>query len=128
MSTDRGSRTGAEWTTFAVSLLIVVATMAFIAVEGLRQDRPAEPVAEVSGPIEERGGRFHVPVTVRNAGDETAESTQVVATLTLDGTEQQSDQTIDFLSGGDREDLVFVFDDDPSKGELAVSVTGFTVP
>ena len=35
---------------------------------------------------------------------------------------------IDFLAGGEEEELVFIFEDDPADGELTVAVSGFGVP
>jgi uncharacterized protein (TIGR02588 family) len=46
----------------------------------------------------------------------------------IDGESTEGDQSIDFLAGGETEDLVFVFDDAPSDGELTVAVSGYGVP
>lgn len=124
----RPSRSTAEWTTFAVSSLVLLALLVTVVLQAARSDRPPAPVAAVEGPVERRGRHFHVPVTVTNEGDETAEAVQVLVSLDIDGETIDADQTIDFLAGGDHRDLVFVFDHDPADGELAVRITGFTVP
>ena len=74
-------------------------------------------------------GELHVvDVDVSNGGDLTASDVQVSASLIVDGETTEGDQTIDFLAGGEVEELVFVFADDPADGELTVAVTSFGVP
>jgi uncharacterized protein (TIGR02588 family) len=118
----------AEWTTFTVATLVLLALVVLIVLEAARTDTPASPVATRTGAVTRVGDRFHVPVRVRNEGDETAEAVQVVATLEIDGETSEADQTVDFLAGHDQQDLVFVFDDDPAGGRLQVAVSGFRVP
>lgn len=119
----RPKRTSAEWTTFGVAVAILLVVMGAILVEALQSHDKAQPVATVER-TERVGESFHVRVLVENKGDLAASNVQVVASL--DDTE--GDQVVDFLAGGDDEELVFVFADDPSDGEFAVEVTGFTVP
>jgi uncharacterized protein (TIGR02588 family) len=120
-------RSTAEWVTFAVALVVVSAVIGLIAVEIPGGKRAPAPVLSV-GAVEERGGRFVVPVSVRNEGERTAAEVQVVASLTVDGDEVEGDQVVDFLSGGEVEELEFAFDDDPADGELDVRVAGYQLP
>jgi len=120
-------RTPAEWVTFTIAALVVLAVVVLIATEIPQSGRPPEPVAE-PGPVEERGDLYVVPVVVDNLGEQTAENVQVRVTLTIGDEEHEGDQAVDFLSGGEQEELEFVFDDDPSAGELEVRVTGYTLP
>lgn len=69
-----------------------------------------------------------MPVRVTNEGDKTAEAVQVVVSLQIGDTVTDGEQIVDFLAGGDEQDLVFVFDEDPAGGTLEVKVSGFTVP
>lgn len=124
----RPARSTAEWVTFAVSALVVLVLLAAIAVEAARTDDPAAPVAAIGGAIEVHGRQFHVPVSVTNRGDETAEAVRVLASLEIGGEVVEGDQTVDFLAGGDRQEVIFVFDEDPAGGVLSIRVTGFTVP
>ena len=117
----------AEWVTFAVASVIVLAVIGAILLQVPRSVAPPAPAGEV-GAVEERNGAFFVPVVVANEGDETAQNVQVNATLTLEDSEVTADQVIDFLAGGEREELEFVFEDDPSEGELDVVVGGFSLP
>ena len=94
---------------------------------GVRAHGEAQPVALVQE-TQQVGDQFQVRVTVENKGDKAATAVQVVASLEVNGDTTEGDQVVDFLAGGDDEELVFVFADDPADGELSVEVTGFTVP
>ena len=132
---DRPGRTPAEWTTFIVSSVILAVVVALIVGQMLSTTDPAAPRAEV-GRIEAVGNRFRVHVTVVNDGDETAAGVQVTATLEPGDTGADSggsatetgDLSVDFLAGGETEELVFLFDADPDAGRLTVAVTGYSDP
>ena len=126
--TKRPPRSAAEWTTFAVALAILLAIVGAIGVEASRPSTPADPVAKIDGRPRDLDGRFHVDVIVENRGDETAEAVQVVASLEVDGEPLETDETVDFLAGGDQAELTFVFEQDPAEGELSVRVAGFQNP
>ena len=123
----RPARTAAEWTTFAISVAILLVVIAAIAVEAMREDENAQPVASVER-TERVGDQFQVFVTVENRGDKAAAAVQVTASLEVDGETAEADQTVDFLAGDDEAELVFVFDGDPDDGELTVEVASFGVP
>jgi uncharacterized protein (TIGR02588 family) len=124
---ERTRRTSAEWTTFAVSVLNVRALMAAIISEAIRHPDDAQPDAVV-GATRRVGKQYQVAVTLENRGDKAAAAVQVNASLELDGDTTESDQVVDFLAGGDSEELVFVFKDDPDDGKLTVEVASFSVP
>ena len=100
----------------------VLVTLAF------RTADPANPTADAPGPVVQVGEQFRVPVDVVNHGDLAAAEVQVMAELTIDGETTSGDQVIDFLGGGERQAITFVFADDPASGDLVVSVTGFAEP
>ncbi len=124
---ERRERTSAEWITFAVAVVVLLLVIGAIAMEAVQSKDPARPVAVVEQ-TERVGERYEVRVSVENRGDLAASNVQVLASLELDGETTEGDQVVDFLAGDDEEELVFVFEDDPSSGELSVEVTGFTVP
>ena len=124
---SRRGRSSAEWLTFALSIAVVAVVVALIAVEIPQSRRPAMPVATQGVPMA-RGDVFVVPVEVENRGERTAQDVQVQVTLTVDGEEHEGDQVVDFLSGGELEEMEFLFDVDPDAGEVEVRVTGYTVP
>lgn len=116
-----------EWVTFTVAVVIIGIVVALVATEIPKSKTPPAPVAE-PGVVEARGDRYVVPVVVHNRGQRTATDVQVRATLTVDGEEHEGDQLVDFLSGGESEEVEFVFEDDPTDGELEVRVTGLGLP
>ena len=125
---SRDPRTAAEWTALIGSSLILAIVVGVIVVQARQDESPAAPTAAV-GAVEQVGEQYHLDVTVTNDGDETAANVQVSAELEVDGeVVATADQTIDFLSGSEEEDLVFVFEDDPRDGDLTVAVTGFSRP
>lgn len=124
---DESGRSPAEWVTFAVAVVVIGIVVALVAVEIPKSKTPPAPVAE-PGVVEARGDRYVVPVVVENRGQRTATEVQVRATLTVDGEEHEGDQVVDFLSGGEIEELEFVFEEDPTEGELEVRVTGYGLP
>lgn len=126
--TERPPRSAAEWTTFAVALAILLVVVGAIGLEASRPSDPPDPIAKLDGSPRDLGGRFHVDVVVENRGDETAEAVQVVASLDVDGEVLETDETVDFLAGGDQAELTFVFEQDPDEGELSVRVAGFQSP
>ena len=69
-----------------------------------------------------------MPVQVVNRGDDAAASVQVTAELRVGSEVATGDLSIDFLGGSETQELVFVFRDDPSEGELTVEVVGFAQP
>ncbi len=124
----RPERSTAEWITFAVSLVILLGVVGLIIAEAAATDTAPQPVATRAGPDRRDGGRFFVPVEVRNHGDETAAAVQVVARVTVGGQEHQADQLIDFLAGGETARVEFVFEQDPSAGSFSVAVASFQEP
>lgn len=126
MSEER-SRTTAEWVTFAVAMAVLSIVVGLILVQVIGWGGRPAPVVHVEK-VRAVGEQFHVDVLVTNDGDETAASVQVNATLETGGESVTADQTIDFLAGDERNELVFVFQDDPGDGKLTVAVTGYAVP
>jgi uncharacterized protein (TIGR02588 family) len=122
-----GSRSAAEWVTFAISTLVVAAVVGLVAWQAVGADAPPQLEA-TSGATRQSGSRFHLPVTVTNRGDQTAADVQVTASFTDGGETVEGQQEIDFLSGGESHELVFVFDSDPRRGEVEVRITGYSVP
>lgn len=121
-------RTTAEWVTFGVSCAVLLVIVALVAVQLVGDHEEAAPEAHRVGPVRVVGGQHFVEVAVTNHGDATAANVQVSASLVIAGETTEGDQSVDFLAGHETEDLVFVFDDAPSDGELTIAVTGYGVP
>lgn len=125
---QHAARTGPEWVTFGVSALILVVVLGLLVVPAFHTDDPAAPAADRPGPVRQVGGQFFVPVEIVNRGDQGAAQVQVVAELTIGGKTTSGDQVIDFLGGGETQELTFAFADDPAHGELLIAVAGFAKP
>lgn len=125
---SRPDRSSAEWITFGVAMFILLGVVGLIIAEAATTHTPPQPVATRAAPDRRDGGRFFVPVEVRNHGDKTAAAVQVVARITVGGREHQADQLIDFLAGGESAHVEFVFEEDPSAGAFSVGVASFQEP
>ena len=129
MGENRGGRGTAEWAVSAIAGAILLTVAGAI---GWLWVQPREPaLVNVSAPEVSRrsDGRSYASAEVRNDGDETAEAVQVVAELTVDGeTVADGEQIVDFLSGGETHEVVFVFDDMAPEAEVLLRVASFTVP
>jgi uncharacterized protein (TIGR02588 family) len=122
------TRNGPEWIILGVSAAILAVVVGSLLVLAFRTDDPASPAADPPGPTRQVGEQFFVPIDIVNHGDLAAAEVQVMAELTIDGTTTSADQVVDFLGGGERQELTFVFVDDPADGELKVTVTGYASP
>ena len=120
-------RTTAEWVTFGVSCLVLLAVAALVLSRLLGAHDPAAPTATVGGVTTVLQQR-QVPVTVGNAGDETAANVTVRLEFEVDGEKDDAEHTIDFLAGGEEADLVFVLPDDADTSGVTARVTGFSHP
>lgn len=126
----RPPRSLAEWISFSISLFIVgvIATLVLY-IWATDRDRPAALNLNQNEPIRETDGQFYVPFEIANSGGETVESVQVIAELQVAGEVIESgDLQVDFLSQGEKESGVFVFSQDPRKGQLVLRVSSYKVP
>jgi len=128
--TARRALAGPERVTFGVSLAILLALAGTIAWLGFQPRTEPTITAAVEGERRTVGAQTYVTVRVVNGGDETAEAVQVVATVTDPSGEVVADgeQTIDFLSGQEDEDLVFVFEGAAPDTEIELRVASYAVP
>lgn len=120
------ARSRAEWMTFAVASAVLAVVIG--AIVSLWTSGPPDPPAFETRTLSVRqvAGRFHVRTVVENTGDETAASVEVSAALTVDGEPpQEAGQTVDFLSGGEEEEVEFIFTTDPGEGDLEILVRSF---
>jgi uncharacterized protein (TIGR02588 family) len=94
--------------------------------------QPRHPAQLTVGPPEvlrQVGGQRYVSAEVKNDGDETAEAVQVVAELSVGGeVVADGEQVVDFLSGGETQEIVFVFDTAAPDAEILLRVASYTVP
>lgn len=127
---ERAPRTAAEWWTFGISLTLIAAIAGVIlATWATGADGPPVLEARPSGPAERVGTAYRVPFEVRNTGGEAATEVQVVAELRIDGElAGEGEQSVMFLSGGERESGAFLFPEDPATGVLTIAVASYLDP
>jgi uncharacterized protein (TIGR02588 family) len=121
--------TTAERISFVVSAAVLLVLAGSIFYLWTQPREPAAPMVKQVGGTRVVDSRSYVTVEVRNAGDETAQAVQVTAELKLDGAVVvEGEQTIDFLSGGESEKAVFVFEDVPPTAMVELRVASFLQP
>jgi uncharacterized protein (TIGR02588 family) len=117
--------------TLALSTLIVVAVVGVTTY--LHVTRPHSPAAVEVEPhlaeVYQAGGRFYLPMTIRNTGGTTGEDVRVRAAVT-DGSGQQesAEVLIPFLAGGGSSRAVASFASDPRQGQISASAVSFLEP
>lgn len=124
-------RTGAEWVTLIIGVVIVVGVLGTVTWLGVT--RPSRPASiSITTHVTQQhhfAGGYYLPVSIRNEGDEAAEELLLRATLTGPGLEKEEVEfTIPTLGGGQHEDAVFVFRQDPASGTLDILPAGFVAP
>lgn len=118
-----------EWSVFAVSLLLVAATLGYLTYEGIRMG-DAPPSIEVKlGAPEQRTHNFTVPVTVLNHGDQTASGVIIEVVMEEGGAERARGQVeIPFLPRHAMREGWVTFDKDPRAANLKARVLGYEKP
>ena len=121
----KGSRIPrAEWAVAALSALLVLGTITYLAVRAVRP--AAEPEFAVSvDTVTAREGGWTVRVRVENLGDRAAAAVEVEGAL--EGGEV-SGFTLDFLAGRSTRHGALRFRGDPRPAALALRVRGYADP
>lgn len=128
---ERPPRTAPEWWTFGIAIALITAVVAVILSSwAFGVSGPPVVGARFTGPAEaQESVAYRVPFEVENSGGEAATSVQVVAELTIDGElVGEGEQSVMFLSGGERERGAFLFDQDPALGTLTIRVASYARP
>lgn len=121
-------RSQAEWLVFGASLLVIGAMIAVLVWAAFGSSNDTARFEAVIDRTEERSGAFHVMVSVKNVGDETASDVSVYAEVGEGVAATRVQQTVDQLFGGERQQLTFVFPEDPDEGPLEVGVESYQEP
>ncbi len=118
-----------EWSVFALSLLLLLLTMAILVREQLSLGKqPPDPQMELGVP-EAHTDYFAVPVKVHNHGDETAEDVHLEVKLILPGGESESGEfDLPYLPRHSVREAWVTFRQDPRKGKLEAHVLGYQKP
>ena len=128
MAKQKLEKNALEWAVFALSGLLVLGVVAYLAyVAATLGSSPPEVVIKI-GESRPEGEYFHVPVTVHNNGDKTAEGVHIEVELQQAGETETAQFEVPFLPRhSDRKGAV-LFKLDPQKGKLKARVLGYQMP
>lgn len=119
------SKNWLEWLIFGVSTILVLATIAYLGYRTLTLDHKMPNLKAAVGEPIRHGEGIQVPVTVYNAGDETAESVEVE--VTASGGDSGS-FTLAFVPREAKRKGWVIFEKPYRKGQLRAAVKGFEQP
>lgn len=124
----RPPRSAAEWISFAVAAVVLLALMGSIGWLGLQPTGAAVLRVEPTGSVRESAGLRYLSATISNEGHEPVEAVLVVAEATVDGEKVEAEQSIDFLSGGEQEEVVFLFEATVPPEAVTYRVASYKLP
>ena len=118
-----------EWVVLGVSVAAVIGLVGFLLIDGITdQGRPPTPAVELmTDAAYDTPEGWVLPAVATNEGDVAAEELAFRATATVEGVEEESEVTIDFLPAGSDVEISFGFSGQPD-GEVTVTLVGFRLP
>lgn len=117
-----------EWTVFAVGLVLIIATLAYLVREMVTTgSRPPELVVQLGTPRQVMES-FQVPVTVVNRGDRLAEGVSVTITLAAGTEREEAVLSLAFLPHQSTRQGWVTFRSDPKDGNLQVGPVSYASP
>ncbi|NEQ30975.1 MAG: TIGR02588 family protein [Leptolyngbya sp. SIO4C5] len=128
---DESSRSLAEWTSFAIASIILTVIVGLASYLWLGEPKTQEPPhLEVKyRQVRQQGDQFYVPFVVMNQGGRTVDSVQITAELEVNGTVVESgEQQFQFLASSETEAGAFVFNQNPSQGNLVIRIASYSLP
>ena len=118
-----------EWFVFAVGLVLVAGTLAYLAYTGATMGSQPPDIEIRLGTPEQRAQSFIVPVSVFNHGDKTAGGIRIEVVLESGGEEKERGELdIPFLPRGATREGWVTFKQDPRAAELKARVLGYEEP
>lgn len=124
-------RSGAEWVTLVLGLIIVLGVLGTVIWLGATGGSRPVSISIATHVTEQHhfAGGYYLPVSVTNEGDDAAQELLLRATLTGPGLEKEEVEfTIPSLGGGQHARAMFVFRQDPASGTLEILPVGFLLP
>jgi uncharacterized protein (TIGR02588 family) len=118
-----------EWIVFAVGLVLVAGTLAYLVYEGMTMGNSPPSLEVRLGTPEQRPHSFIVPVTVVNHGDKTAGGIRIEVLMESAGARQERGELdIPFLPRGATREGWVTFEQDPRSAQLKARVLGYEEP
>ncbi len=116
----------AEWISISASVVILVGFLGTIVWLWVHQPTGPPQFKVERGVVRNHAGVFHLPVTVTNIGGLAVGQVRVEAKLNHSGREEVTVTTIDFLPVRAQEEVVMVFESEPSAA--VVQVVSYRLP
>lgn len=118
-----------EWATGAVSAVIVIAVIIWIAKDAIF-DRDTSPnLAGSVVHVEQRSGGYQVQFEVRNSASATASQVTVRGEVRDDGTLVETTQTVvDYIPGHSKANGGLIFQHDPDGKAIHILATAYNEP
>jgi uncharacterized protein (TIGR02588 family) len=126
---NKPAKNALEWSVFALSALIVAATLGYLVWTALTQHRSDPELRVVTGSPSARGGVHRVPVLVQNAGNETAKNVKVEVVLLRGGREVEgAELNLLFVPRRSRHEGWVAFSEDPRGGTIRARAVSYERP
>jgi uncharacterized protein (TIGR02588 family) len=118
-----------EWIAGGLGVLVVAATLAFIALESYRGESDGPDLQAEVDSVNAGSGGYEVGVIVRNAG-RTAARGVIVEGMSSDGRGRESrvQAELDYVPGLSQERATLIFPDRPDRAAVRVRIVSFTTP
>ncbi len=97
---DNAAKNLLEWAVFAISALLVLATLGYLGKWALETEEGPVRLAVKTGPPVVENGWTRFPVTVSNTGQRVAANVEVQIAIGSGETRQQASFTLDFVPRG----------------------------
>ncbi len=121
-----GPRSGAEWVSLAVSLIILLGFVGAIVWLWINQPTGPPQFKIERGVVRNETELFHLPLTVTNVGGSAVGQVRVEGKLNNQGREEIAVTTIEFLPVRAKEEIVLIFRGEPSGA--VVHVVSYSQP
>jgi uncharacterized protein (TIGR02588 family) len=118
--------TALEWVVAIVSAICILALLGFLINEQVSSKQlPPDISLKLEG-IEKQSDQYLARVSVHNSGDKTASRVECAAELKFGSNQvEQSTARLEFVPPHSRKKIGFIFQHNPSEGELRLSPLGF---
>lgn len=123
-------RSQAEWLSFSISLSIVCLLIVLVFYSWWNgETNPPVLAVNLAPGVRQEQGHYYIPFAIKNTGGGTAEAVQIIAELRFNGeVVEAGQQQIDFLSGGEVQEGVFIFQRNPQQGNLEIRAASYKLP
>ena len=118
-----------EWSVFAISLAIVIASLVYLGVSAVREEETPPDLRIFAGSPSESGGVHRLPLLIRNVGTSTAESVQIEVLL-MQGDEvvERAELDVPFVPRKSEREGWVTFRRDPRGCEVVTRAVSYESP